>query len=171
MTNAVSTMTAARMKRSLPEQQFFIPSTKENSCLDAVIVNGVQYSGFTPFKEFLPRSAPLVSPPISLNDGVGWKYPPSMSNTVTQAANFEGLNLVSADTMTKMAIEATAARERARVLRADAAEKRLESAEYERKEERLSDLADELTSAAIECGICLNRGKLTSKGNKIMSSE
>ena len=37
---------------------------KDAECMDAfldsVIVNGVQDPGFTPFKEFLPRSAPLI---------------------------------------------------------------------------------------------------------------
>ena len=37
---------------------------KDEECmttfLDAVIVNGVQDPGLTPFEEFLPRSAPLV---------------------------------------------------------------------------------------------------------------
>ena len=44
--------------------------------LDAVIVNGVQDSGFTPFNEFLPRSAPLVDfLSIGLQSRAGWKYP------------------------------------------------------------------------------------------------
>ena len=44
--------------------------------LDNVIVIGVQDSGFTPFKEFLPRSAPLVDfLSIGIHSGVGWKYP------------------------------------------------------------------------------------------------
>ena len=94
MINAVSTMAAVRMERSLPEQQFLFPRPKENSwghlsvldkeniirafvgytpvlnegkdaeCMTAslgsVIINGVQDSGFTPFEEFLPRSAPKV---------------------------------------------------------------------------------------------------------------
>ena len=43
--------------------------------LDAVIVNGVQDPGLTPFEEFLPRSAPLVDfLSIGLHSGAGWKY-------------------------------------------------------------------------------------------------
>ena len=44
--------------------------------LDSVIVNGVQNPGFTPFEEFLPRSAPLVDfLSIGLHSRAGWKYP------------------------------------------------------------------------------------------------
>ena len=44
--------------------------------LDAIIVNGVQDTGLTPFEEFLPRSAPLVHfLSIGLHSGAGWKYP------------------------------------------------------------------------------------------------
>ena len=44
--------------------------------LDKVIVNGVQDPGLTPFKEFLPRSAPLVDfLSICIHSGAGWKYP------------------------------------------------------------------------------------------------
>ena len=44
--------------------------------LDATVVNGVQDPGFTPFKEFLPRSAPLVDfLSIGVRSGAGWKYP------------------------------------------------------------------------------------------------
>ena len=44
--------------------------------LDATIVNGVQDPGITPFKEFLPRSAPLVDfLAVGLHSGAGWKYP------------------------------------------------------------------------------------------------
>ena len=102
MINAASTMAAARMERSVPEQQFIIPRPKKNSwghiiwefvgytpvmnerkdaeCmtafLDSVIVNGVQDPGLTPFEEFLPRSAPLVDfLSIGLHSGAGWKYP------------------------------------------------------------------------------------------------
>ena len=55
---------------------------KDEECmttfLDAVIVNGVQDPGLTPFEEFLPRSAPLVDfLSIGLHSGAGWKYPSS----------------------------------------------------------------------------------------------
>ena len=44
--------------------------------LDATVVNGVQDLGFTPFKELLPRSAPLVDfLAVGLHSGAGWKYP------------------------------------------------------------------------------------------------
>ena len=44
--------------------------------LDSVIVNGIQDLGFTPFEEFLPRSAPLIDfLSIGLHSGAGWKYP------------------------------------------------------------------------------------------------
>ena len=44
--------------------------------LDNVIVNGVQDPGLTPFKEFLPRSAPLVHfLSIGIYSQTGWKYP------------------------------------------------------------------------------------------------
>ena len=44
--------------------------------LDKVIVNGFQDPGLTPFKEFLPRSAPLVNfLSIGIHSGAGWKYP------------------------------------------------------------------------------------------------
>ena len=44
--------------------------------LDTTIVNGVQDLGITPFKEFLPRSAPLVDfLAVGLHSGAGWKYP------------------------------------------------------------------------------------------------
>ena len=44
--------------------------------LDKVIVNGVQDPGLTPFKEFLPRSAPLVYfLSIGIHSGAGWKFP------------------------------------------------------------------------------------------------
>ena len=44
--------------------------------LDKVIVNGVQDPGLTPFKEFLPRSAPLIDfLSIGIHSGAGWKYP------------------------------------------------------------------------------------------------
>ena len=49
--------------------------------LDKVIVNGVQDPGLTPFKEFLPRSAPLVDfLSIGMHSGAGWKY--SSANTI-----------------------------------------------------------------------------------------
>ena len=42
--------------------------------LDATIVNGVQDPGITLFKEFLPRSAPLVDfLAVGLHSGAGWK--------------------------------------------------------------------------------------------------
>ena len=44
--------------------------------LDAILVNGVQDPGLTPFEEFLPRSAPLLDfLSIGLHSGAGWKYP------------------------------------------------------------------------------------------------
>ena len=44
--------------------------------LDKVIVNGVQDPGLTPFKEFLPRFAPLIDfLSIGMHSGAGWKYP------------------------------------------------------------------------------------------------
>ena len=46
--------------------------------LDKVKVNGVQNRGLTPFKEFLPRSAPLIDfLSIGIHSGAGWKYPSS----------------------------------------------------------------------------------------------
>ena len=43
--------------------------------LDKVIVNGVQDPDLTPFKEFLPRSAPLVDfLSIGIHSRAGWKY-------------------------------------------------------------------------------------------------
>ena len=39
-------------------------------------MKGVQDPGFTPFEEFLPRSAPLIDIlSIGLHSGAGWKYP------------------------------------------------------------------------------------------------
>ena len=44
--------------------------------LDNVNVNEVQDPGLTPFKEFLPRSAPHVNfLSIRIHSGAGWKYP------------------------------------------------------------------------------------------------
>ena len=44
--------------------------------LDKVKVNGVQNPGLTPFREFLPRSAPLIDfLVIGLHSGAGWKCP------------------------------------------------------------------------------------------------
>ena len=44
--------------------------------LDNVKVNGVQDPGLTPFKEVLPRSAPLVDfLSIGIPSRAGWKYP------------------------------------------------------------------------------------------------
>ena len=44
--------------------------------LDSVIENRVQDPGFTPFEEFMPRSAPLVDfLSLGLHSGAGWKYP------------------------------------------------------------------------------------------------
>ena len=44
-------------------------------------MNGVQDPGLTPFKEFLPRSAPLVDfLSIGIHSGAGWKYP--LANTI-----------------------------------------------------------------------------------------
>ena len=40
-----------------------------------VIVNALQDPGLSPFKEFLPRSAPLVYfLSIGMHSGAGWKY-------------------------------------------------------------------------------------------------
>ena len=54
--------------------------------LDATIANRVQDPGFTPFKEFLPRSAPLVD----LHSGAGWKYP--APNTILGIQQNRGLS-------------------------------------------------------------------------------
>ena len=52
MIEAESAMAACSVEKSM-EQQVLIPN-------DAVLVNGVQDPGFTPFEEFLPRSAPKL---------------------------------------------------------------------------------------------------------------
>ena len=50
--------------------------------LDKVIVNGVQDPGLTPFKEFLPRSDPLVDfLSIGMHSGAGLKYPSADTTT------------------------------------------------------------------------------------------
>ena len=45
---------ACNVEEPIIEQQVLIPH-------DVVIVNEVQDSGFTPFKEFLPGSAPTIA--------------------------------------------------------------------------------------------------------------
>ena len=58
--------------------------------LDKVKVNGVQDPGLTPFKEFLPRSAPLVDfLSIGIYSGSGWKY--SSSDTIHGIQANQGL--------------------------------------------------------------------------------
>ena len=59
--------------------------------LDKVKVNGVQDPGLTPFREFLPRSVPLVDfLSIRLHSGVGWKYP--SANTIHGIQAYRGLS-------------------------------------------------------------------------------
>ena len=59
--------------------------------LDKVIVNGVQDPGLTPFKEFLPRSAPLVDfLSIGMHFGDGWKYP--SADTIHRIQKNRGLS-------------------------------------------------------------------------------
>ena len=59
--------------------------------LDATVVNGVQDPGITPFKEFLPRSAPLVDfLAVGLHSGAGWKYP--SLNTILGIQQNRGLS-------------------------------------------------------------------------------
>ena len=49
--------------------------------LDSVIVYGIQDPGFTPFEEFLPRSAPKVDfLSTGLHSRKGWKYPSADTN-------------------------------------------------------------------------------------------
>ena len=75
-----------------------------------------------------------------------------MINTATTvtAARMEGLNLVSKETLTRKRNEARAARERARVLQADAAEKRVEAEWLQREEERLGAQADDLDKEVVD---------------------
>ena len=59
--------------------------------LDATVVNGVEDPGITPFKEFLPRSAPLVDfLAVGLHSGAGWKYP--SFNTILGIQQNRGLS-------------------------------------------------------------------------------
>ena len=59
--------------------------------LDKVKVNGVQDTGLTPFREFMPRSAPLIDfLSIKLHFGVGWKYP--SANTIHGIQAYRGLS-------------------------------------------------------------------------------
>ena len=73
-----------------------------------------------------------------------------MINTATTAVKLEGLNLVSKETLTRKRNEAGAARERARVLRTDAAVKRLEADWLQNEEERLGAQADDLDKAVVD---------------------
>ena len=60
MIKAESAMAACSMEKSIIEQQVLILRY-------AVIVNGVQDPGFTPFEEFLPRSAPKIGSSVILH--------------------------------------------------------------------------------------------------------
>ena len=70
-------------ERIVPEFVEFTPimnKRRDEECmtvfLHKVIVNGFQDPGLTPFKEFLPRSAPLVNfLSIGIHSGAGGKYP------------------------------------------------------------------------------------------------
>ena len=52
-------MEACDVKEPVMEQQALIPH-------DVILVNGVQDPGFTPYEEFLPRSAPTTALSVSL---------------------------------------------------------------------------------------------------------
>ena len=80
-----------------------------------------------------------------------------MINTATIAVKLEGSNLVSEETLTRKRNEAGAAQERTRVLRTDAAEKRLEADRLQKQEEKLGDLADKLSKGAIDWRPMLER--------------
>ena len=72
-----------------------------------------------------------------------------MINTATTAVKLEGSNLVSEETLTWKRNEAGAARERAKVLKADAAIKGVEAERVQKEEESLGAQADELDKVVV----------------------
>ena len=106
------------------------------------------------FVKFTPRLGKtvlvIVSEPIRYLLFRGYSLEQSMIDTATTAVKLEGSNLVSEDTLTRKRNEAGAARERARVLRTDAAVKRLEADWLQKEEERLGDQANDLDKAVVD---------------------
>ena len=123
MIEAESAMAACSVEKSMTEQQGLIPS-------DAVIVNGVQNPGLTPFEEFLPRSAPKIG-----------------SSTISYACQIPD---ITRRTLSALKAQIRVEQGRARELRAKAAEKEEESERSQREERRLCSQADDLGDALIK---------------------
>ena len=138
MINASSAMVAARMERSVPEQQLLIPRPEgnswENLCVsDAVIVNGVQDLGLTPFKDFVPRSAPQIGSSLILHsEAEVCQFPDITRRTLSALKN-----------------QVRTERGKARVLLEKSVEKEEEAERSQREEERLGSQADELDKAVV----------------------
>ena len=81
---------------------------------DAVIVNGVQDPGFTPFEEFLPRSAPKIG-----------------SSTISHVCQISD---ITRRTLSALKAQIRVEQGKARELRAKAAEKEEESERSQREE-------------------------------------
>ena len=107
---------ACDVEEPIIEQQVLIPH-------DEIIVNGVQDPGFTPFEEFLPRSAPTIALSVSQLCQVPDITRQSLSSLKAQIREDQG---------------------RARDLRTKAAEKEADFKRSQREELRLSSQADRL---------------------------
>ena len=109
-------MEGCDVKEPIMEQQALIPH-------DVILVNGVQDPGFTPYEEFLPRSAPMTALSVSL---------------VYQVPD------ISRKTLSALKDQIRIDRGQARELRIQAAEKEEYSKRSEQEEWRLSSQAEEL---------------------------
>ena len=113
---------ACNVDEPIIEQQGLIPR-------DVVIVNGVQDPGFTPFEEFLPRSAPTIALSVSRLCQVPDITRQSLSSLKAQIREDQG---------------------RARDLRTKAAEKEEDFKRSQHEELRLSSQADNLYNKMVK---------------------
>ena len=117
MIEAESVMAACSVKKSMTEQQVLIPN-------DTVIVNGVQDPGFTPFEEFLPRSAPKIG-----------------SSTISHVCQIPD---ITRQTLSALKAQIRVEQGRARELRRKAAEKEEDSKRSQPEELQLASQANNL---------------------------